>query len=156
LSPQTDQLRNFLADSDIPCPNCGYNLRTLTADRCPECDEHLTLEVRITHPRLGALMAAGAGLLAGAGAAAVFAVAFNAYAIKMGRWPLSDRAAAFALSWFPLIVTAVEGGLALFLLRAPGRTWFRRLHSSSRFLVILGAWGLTGAAVILFIRGVPG
>ena len=24
---------------DLPCPNCGYNLRALTTRRCPECGE---------------------------------------------------------------------------------------------------------------------
>ena len=28
----------------VPCPNCGYNLRGLTAADCPECGEKFTLE----------------------------------------------------------------------------------------------------------------
>lgn len=39
-------LRQFLADRDVPCPHCGYNLRGLQAEVCPECkhDLHLKLD----------------------------------------------------------------------------------------------------------------
>jgi hypothetical protein len=30
-------LRDNLADRDSPCPGCGYSLRGLTGDTCPEC-----------------------------------------------------------------------------------------------------------------------
>jgi hypothetical protein len=150
LSRQTDQLRAFLADSDTPCPNCAYNLRTLTTDRCPECNEQLTLEARITNPRLGPLIAAAAGLLTGAGAAAAFFTVMGLYAIKRGG--ISGPAAAFVFTYYPVIVVVAEGSLSLLLLRGPGRTWFRRLQEPGRWLVILGAWGLTATAVFVFIR----
>lgn len=34
---QQSLLRRFLADRDVPCPHCEYNLRGLETDRCPEC-----------------------------------------------------------------------------------------------------------------------
>ena len=36
-------LRQYLANRDAPCPNCGYNLRNLTGEACPECGETLYL-----------------------------------------------------------------------------------------------------------------
>jgi len=30
-------LREYLAEQDVTCPNCGYNLRGLSASKCPEC-----------------------------------------------------------------------------------------------------------------------
>lgn len=30
-------LEQFLAERDVPCPSCGYNLHALKADHCPEC-----------------------------------------------------------------------------------------------------------------------
>lgn len=30
-------LRAYLADRDVPCPACGYNLRGITTAACPEC-----------------------------------------------------------------------------------------------------------------------
>lgn len=64
-------LRAYLHDRDIHCPRCGYNLRSLTGGRCPECGTRLVLAVREAEPRLGAWIAltvmvclnAGVGLL---------------------------------------------------------------------------------------------
>ena len=46
----------WLADRDVPCPLCGYNLRGLIALRCPECGHDLRLAVAL-------LLPAGLGLL---------------------------------------------------------------------------------------------
>ncbi|MFN0133635.1 MAG: hypothetical protein ACKVW3_14045 [Phycisphaerales bacterium] len=45
LQPQghPDHLRDFLADSDVPCPDCGYNLRGATTGTCAECGKTITL-----------------------------------------------------------------------------------------------------------------
>jgi len=44
-------LRNFLAERDAPCPNCGYNLRGLQAETCPECKHVLRLQfARVERP----------------------------------------------------------------------------------------------------------
>ncbi|MEX2218097.1 MAG: hypothetical protein WD749_04995 [Phycisphaerales bacterium] len=40
MPPRPDQrtpLHDFLAERDFPCPGCGYNLRGLEANVCPEC-----------------------------------------------------------------------------------------------------------------------
>lgn len=37
-------LCEFLADRDAPCPRCGYNLRGLTGEACPECGMVLSVE----------------------------------------------------------------------------------------------------------------
>ncbi|UCD74501.1 MAG: hypothetical protein JSV91_12025 [Phycisphaerales bacterium] len=47
-------LRRFLADRDMPCPVCRYNLRGLDSERCPECGAHLDIRVGSTDLRLGA------------------------------------------------------------------------------------------------------
>lgn len=46
-------LKGYVADRDVPCPSCGYCLRGLTSDRCPECNEWLALRVGLAEPRLG-------------------------------------------------------------------------------------------------------
>lgn len=38
-------LQAFLADRDVPCPHCGYNLRGLQAPVCPECKHDLQLKL---------------------------------------------------------------------------------------------------------------
>ena len=35
----------FLAERDVACPGCGYNLRGVSAGRCPECARELALMV---------------------------------------------------------------------------------------------------------------
>ncbi|MEO1535250.1 MAG: hypothetical protein AAFS11_06800 [Planctomycetota bacterium] len=42
--PDADQLRAYLADRDVPCPGCKYNLRDATTADCPECGEQLYLQ----------------------------------------------------------------------------------------------------------------
>jgi hypothetical protein len=39
------ELARFLAERDVACPGCSYNLRGLNAARCPECG--LALSVRM-------------------------------------------------------------------------------------------------------------
>ncbi len=39
---QQTRLRRYLADRDVPCPRCEYNLRGLKSDTCPECGEPLS------------------------------------------------------------------------------------------------------------------
>ena len=40
-------LADYLAETDAPCPGCGYNLRGLTVEECPECA--LPLSVPLLH-----------------------------------------------------------------------------------------------------------
>ncbi|NBC10209.1 MAG: hypothetical protein GVY24_00555 [Planctomycetes bacterium] len=41
----------LLRDHDVPCPGCGYNLRGLSAARCPECGREVTFP-SLTSPRV--------------------------------------------------------------------------------------------------------
>jgi hypothetical protein len=60
-------LREFLADQDTPCPACGYNLRGLQAEACPECSAPVLLRVMTDEPlrrwRWPLLVACGAVLV---------------------------------------------------------------------------------------------
>ncbi|MEM7229191.1 MAG: hypothetical protein AAF432_10290 [Planctomycetota bacterium] len=40
-----DFLLQFVADRDVECPRCSYNLRDLQRPVCPECEEALVLRV---------------------------------------------------------------------------------------------------------------
>lgn len=45
--PNTDDatlVRQLLANHDIDCPRCGYNLRAIVTGRCPECGFEITLK----------------------------------------------------------------------------------------------------------------
>lgn len=65
-------LRAFLADRDVPCPRCGYNLRTLAGDRCTECGTALMLTVNATEPIQRAWIAAMVAATLGAGIGLMF------------------------------------------------------------------------------------
>ncbi|MCZ6835812.1 MAG: hypothetical protein O7G85_08565 [Planctomycetota bacterium] len=43
-------LHQFLADQDAPCPACGYNLRNLAKDNCPECGQAIKLHLQPAGP----------------------------------------------------------------------------------------------------------
>jgi hypothetical protein len=46
MADQPTLLASFLADHDVPCPGCEYNLRGLAEQRCPECGASIELDVR--------------------------------------------------------------------------------------------------------------
>jgi hypothetical protein len=63
MSEGTLPLAQFLADRDQPCVGCGYNLRGLATDRCPECGAGVRLGI---YPVSSAPMPAVLGLAAAA------------------------------------------------------------------------------------------
>jgi hypothetical protein len=67
IPPSPELLRQFLADRDIECPGCGYNLRGLTGDRCPECASALALAINLHEPRSAAFISGLVGIGAGLG-----------------------------------------------------------------------------------------
>jgi hypothetical protein len=85
-------LREFLQQNDAPCPICGYNLRLLTGNVCPECGQPFKLQVGAVHVRFGLfllfltpmLMLAGFGLLL----AVVFLIAGPPRRAEWGPWAI--------------------------------------------------------------------
>lgn len=45
MATERDDLREYLAERDVACPGCGYNLRGLTQTNCPECGRALSVGV---------------------------------------------------------------------------------------------------------------
>lgn len=56
------ELRRYLTERDVPCPSCRYSLKGLTSDRCPECNQQITLGVQLVEPKLAAYIAVLIGL----------------------------------------------------------------------------------------------
>ncbi len=44
LNDDAAAVRQLLANRDIECPRCGYNLRAIITGRCPECGLEITLK----------------------------------------------------------------------------------------------------------------
>jgi len=70
-------LKTLLAERDIPCPVCGYNLHACQSSACPECGAKLDLRVGSTDLKMGLWLAALLGVaipLGLSGTASVIAV----------------------------------------------------------------------------------
>ena len=57
----------YLRDRDVECPICQYNLRNLQTDRCPECGEHLTIQLAPAEAKQKLLIVGLVGLASGLG-----------------------------------------------------------------------------------------
>ncbi|MEA5613132.1 hypothetical protein [Nodularia spumigena] len=74
---EIDRLAGYLKGRDAPCPGCGYNLRDLLGETCPECGEALTV-VKIIY---NAPRASPASLVVGYLGIAV------GWGVLLGVWP---------------------------------------------------------------------
>ena len=50
---EAELLQAWLSSRDVPCPVCGYNLRSIEVANCPECGAKLDLRVGSTDLRIG-------------------------------------------------------------------------------------------------------
>lgn len=139
------ELAAFLAGRDAPCPVCGYNLRGLLQEHCPECGRHLVLAVGTTEPKLGAFILGLVGLAASWGFCALlllFAVIMTRRGGGPNFWEL-----------LPLLSGAIVPGAAL-LLWVSRRRVLGRQSDEVRWWVALGVAGLGLAFPIWFILSV--
>lgn len=134
--------RAYVAGHDTPCPGCGYNLRGLTAARCPECNEDLLLGLRLAEPRLGGWLGAVGGAFAGVVGGGAWLIAVAILSIAEGPPPL-DRREAWVFVYLPLGAVASCGMVVFRLLRKQGRRRFRALVAWRRVSVIAACWLLT-------------
>ncbi|MEM9250819.1 MAG: hypothetical protein AAGB29_00585 [Planctomycetota bacterium] len=51
-----ERLFAFLADQDVDCPRCDYNLRGTRSPMCPECGVELALRVAPANPKIAAYL----------------------------------------------------------------------------------------------------
>jgi hypothetical protein len=132
----TGQLIEFLRDRDAPCPVCGYNLRNLTGDVCPECQETLRLTIGLRHGRFGWLLAAVTpGLFSGI--AAVLMLILILAVVLTGGGPVPPVI-------FPLgLVGLVSGVVALRLIVRRHR--FVELQPQAQRKWALLVWAIHGA-----------
>ena len=129
-----ESLREYLADRDVPCPGCGYNLRGLTGTHCPECDELLTITVGLAEPRLGIIIGVLAGLWSTFGTAMAVTGGMVTFSLFYGDWPPVRY-------WIPSLATLVLTGPFVWVFcRRSGRAWLRARSPEVRGAVVLWAW----------------
>jgi len=149
------------------CRDCGYDLRTLLAGKCPECGQSFDPAVRSSfQPTRRPLPRWFGGLqLALALSPVIWLVPFYAMMglarIELGRWPMvyQDNPAFFGLEW--LLEVLMLSGLILplfsvaamvmgLVMNALGRT--KTLEFLIRVWLAFPAWGL----LIVVVRTDPG
>ncbi len=141
-------LRAYLTDRDEACPSCSYNLRGLTSDCCPECNEVLVMRVNIAEPRLGAWIVTLAGLFACGGGALICLMLVMYMCFREGIPRGKD---VFPIVVYPILVAAAAGSAAALLASPAGRRWFRGREGSARTAMAAGAWLTVVIAVVGFI-----
>jgi hypothetical protein len=138
-------LQQFLEGRDVGCPGCGYNLRDLQTDRCPECGEELSLRVGLLEPKQGASIAGLIGLAAGAGMNGLL-LGYLLIRIAIFRDPYGRFM--YRFGGLNLAGLLVEGLAILIWLRA--WRWIRKLSGSAKLLLVVGCWILTLADIVVF------
>ncbi|MFT3687137.1 MAG: hypothetical protein QM783_19810 [Phycisphaerales bacterium] len=147
-TPADPHLVAYLADRDLPCPACTYNLRGLQASRCPECNRELELQIRLAEPRLGWWVVALSGAAAMFGFHAMFLLIFAVVAMKR-------RSSSLESSMFLMMVTCAAVGLAALWYLAVRRRAFCNLAMGARVSLAIAIWlvaALSAAVLPLLFR----
>jgi hypothetical protein len=139
----------FLADRDMPCPLCGYNLRAVRSPRCAECGARIELRVQSDDLRLGPWIAAivGAsvpeGFLIAAGVVGAISAARGEF-VFLREWVVA------AFCWSSMLVL---GGVIAVLTANRRALW--QLARRTQWLLAMGTAGLgfalMGSLIWLFI-----
>ena len=110
---EAELLQAWLSSRDVPCPVCGYNLRSIEAANCPECGAKLDLRVGSTDLKIGLWLVGVISLTLPLGFIGLFAII---YVLPM---VLSGVARAEPLSFFIFvaIITVIGVGYVLLLRR---------------------------------------
>jgi hypothetical protein len=131
-------LLDYLRVRDVACPLCAYNLRGLTAGRCPECGRALQLSVGLTEPRIGAWVMCLVAVTA-SGALGVLAVLSM---IANGWRSLFDAGNAFFFAAMVYFLASIPAVAALIVLRRR----YRRLPQRVQWGLAVGAAVLTAGS----------
>lgn len=137
-------LAAYLADRDEACPSCGYNLRGLTSDRCPECMTELVLRVAMAEPRLGLFLSTVVAWSLGAGFSLLLLVYLLVVMVMTPRsLPPMDE---FLVT--PVGGTLLEGGAVVLLIVHQRRV--RRWPLTKRVALLVAGAVCTLANVCVF------
>ena len=131
---EQDHLVEYLADRNVACVSCGYNLRGIRGGRCPECNEELVLRVGLAEPRLGSVIAFLAGAWCCAGTTFAVLAFFLILSLYFDDWPPLRY-------WMPAILGfAIAAPTAAWVGTRGGRAWLRQRGDKMRRLLVVGAW----------------
>lgn len=135
-------LERFVAGRDVRCPGCGYSLRDLKADRCPECGDRIELRVNLSDPRLGLFIACVIGPAVGLGFHATIILWYGVVHL-FGGYHLGLRVLSV-----PIVSTFVLAAGMGYLLKH--RNPFRRLGWPAKLAWAVFSWSCTAVSATLF------
>ena len=116
---ESELLKKLLALRELPCPVCGYNLRAIESDKCPECGAKLGLKVGSSDLKLGPWIAAILGVALPLGFGVIMTLFFS-YIVFIEGYSGDDVANILGSL---LILTIVEGVALGLLLRKRKKFW---------------------------------
>jgi hypothetical protein len=141
--PSTEALLyQYLQCFDAPCPVCGYNLRQLTCDICPECGRQFRLAIGATQPQFAAFLFFLMPPIMTGGLSLTILASMLADLVRHGG--------------IRIVPIALWGLIALGFLDLAGvfvlyrrRSWFLRKPRPRRYLWVVASWLMHSAAVSL-------
>lgn len=139
---ESELLKQLLALREYPCPVCGYNLKGIESDKCPECGANLDINIISADLKLGPWLAALLGFGLPLGFASITVALFCVFAIGSNFFNSSDWLIAGLLALLALIE-----GLALRVLVRYRRRFWRMPIKSQRQT----AFACIGISIILMI-----
>lgn len=138
-------LRAFLADRDVECPRCRYNLRGLTTSICPECRTWISLGLQAREPALGLLLFAAAGVLVLAIPSLLALIRLCFRILGKG----SARGIDDANVFIAVLMAAVGYTIPRLMLGNAGRAWFGRRSVTGRVALTILCW--SGSVAIVYL-----
>jgi hypothetical protein len=143
------ELAQWLADRDVPCPLCRYNLRGLASNRCPECGRELRLGVSVVEPfsRVWVSLLVALLLPAGFGLVVIIGLLYwlaqpGGSSIGRGGWNIPVGPT--------LVLLHVVGSVPASVVTLAGRRRFLRWPRRAQVGVAAAAW-LALASTVLYL-----
>lgn len=140
---ESELLKQLLALREIPCPVCGYNLRGIESDKCPECGAKLDLRVGSSDLKLGLWIAAILGVALPLGFGLIMTLLFSYMSLKEGL-PGTRRVVTL---FGPCLALTILEGLALSLLWYKRKRFWRQTAHNQRQIAFM----CIGASAVLAI-----
>lgn len=143
-------LADFLVDRDVACPTCGFNLRGLAGNRCPECSARIQLV--IAHPdALWALrpwiVVASLALAASVGvnlaSHITILVQYGSFSASPGPWVQISTTILLAIVFLALLVSLVRYAIRRNVAAAPSKLLTALLIA----IVINSTWSACATAI---------
>lgn len=152
--PEPQLLITFLADRDLPCPICHYNLRGVIEARCPECGSTIALGISSPQSHIGPWLLATIAFALAIGFDFVATLLAFIPLVRFGP-PAYSAAPQLWNGLITVIVLGVASTVGLFILVHSRARWQRRpiaaqwVRAGLTFLLVFLVHALAGVLAVL-------